>query len=77
MREVRRWLSLGAAVLVLGLRFSCGQYLTMFPRLVLEATLLLGVYVATLLYVMGQRSFYMDLLRKMSGRSSVAEVPTQ
>jgi hypothetical protein len=49
----------------------------MFPRLVLEATLLLGVYVATLLYVMGQRSFYMDLLRKMSGRSSVAEVPTQ
>ena len=66
-----------AAVLVLGLRFSCGQYLTMFPRLVLEATLLLGVYVATLLYVMGQRSFYMDLLRKMSGRSSVAKVPTQ
>ena len=66
-----------AAVLVLGLRFSCGQCLTMFPRLVLEATLLLGVYVATLLYVMGQRSFYMDLLRKMSGRSSVAEVPTQ
>jgi len=60
-----------AAALALAVRLSCGQWLTMLPRLVLEVTVLLGVYVAMLLYVMDQKSFYVDLFRKMSGRSSV------
>ncbi len=60
-----------AAGLALGVRHSCGQSLTVLPRLVLEATVLLGAYVAMLLYVMGHRSFYVDLFRNMNGRSSV------
>jgi hypothetical protein len=53
-----------AAGLVLGLRFSCGQHLTMFPRLVLEATVLLASYFVMLWYVMGQKLFYMDFSSK-------------
>jgi O-antigen/teichoic acid export membrane protein len=57
-----------AAGLALGVRLFCGQYLTMLPRLVLETAVLLGAYVAMLLYVMDQKSFYVGLLRKMSGQ---------
>ena len=66
-----------AAGLALGVRLSCGQHLSMLPRLVLEATVMLGVYVAMLLYVMGQKSFYVDLFRQFSGRSSVTGVSAQ
>jgi O-antigen/teichoic acid export membrane protein len=63
-----------AAALALGVRVTWGEHLTMLPRLVLEGTVLLGAYAAMLLYVMGQKSFYLDLLRKSSGRPVVTEV---
>lgn len=63
-----------AGGLAFGLRLSCGQCLTMLARLVLELSVLLSAYAAMLLFVMGQKSFYVDLLRKMSGRSSVTPV---
>jgi PST family polysaccharide transporter len=43
------------------------------PRLVLESVVLLSAYLGMLLYVMGQKPFYMDLLRQLIGRSSVEE----
>ena len=63
-----------AAGVAFGVRLCCGQSLTILLRLALEGTVLLGAYVAMLLYVMGQKSFYVDLLRQMIGRSSVAAV---
>lgn len=63
-----------AAGIAFGIRLSCGQYLMMFPRLVLESSVLLGAYVAMLVYAMGQKSFYVDLFRDMSRRTSVAGV---
>jgi O-antigen/teichoic acid export membrane protein len=62
-----------AAGVVLAIRFSFGEWLTMLPRLVLEGATLLIVYSAMLLFVMGQKSFYVDLLRQMIGRTSPAE----
>jgi O-antigen/teichoic acid export membrane protein len=62
-----------AAVLALGVRSLWGQSLTVFPRVVLENAVLLGVYVAMLFYVMGQKSFYLNLFRKMGGTSLPTE----
>jgi hypothetical protein len=39
------------------------------PRLLLGAAVLLAAYVGMLLYVMGQKTVYVDLLRGMSKRS--------
>ena len=60
-----------AAVVALGARLSCGEGMAVLLRLFVEGSVLLGTYVAMLLYVMGQKSFYMDLFRKLSGQSSV------
>ncbi len=60
-----------AAVVALGARLSCGEDMAVLLRLFVEGSVLLGTYVAMLLYVMGQKSFYMDLFRKLSGQSSV------
>jgi O-antigen/teichoic acid export membrane protein len=60
-----------AAALALGARASCGEGMATLPRLLVEGSVFLGAYVAMLLYVMGQKPFYMDLFRKMIGQSSV------
>jgi len=59
--------------LALGVRQVCFQFVSPFPRLVLESTILLFGYLGTLLFVTGQKSFYLDLLRGLKGSSSVAE----
>ena len=61
------------AGLAFGLQLLYGSLLTPLPRLVLGVTVVLSAYLGMLLYVMGQKPFYMDLLREFGGRSSVEE----
>jgi O-antigen/teichoic acid export membrane protein len=65
LRTVSRPLLSGmvAAGLVLGLQFWYGPFLSPLPRLVLGVALVLASYLGMLLYVMGQKLFYLDLLR--------------
>jgi PST family polysaccharide transporter len=45
-----------------GVGIICGQFLSPLPRLVLESGLLLTVFFGVLLFVLGQKSLYLDLL---------------
>jgi PST family polysaccharide transporter len=62
-----------AGGLTLGLRLVYGQSLSPLPRLVLESSVLLVAFVGILLFVAGQKSFYLDLLRGLKRPSSVKE----
>ena len=62
-----------AAGLVLGLQFWYGPHLSPLPRLALGVALVLAGYLGMLLYVMGQKLFYMDLLRGFRKPPSVEE----
>jgi O-antigen/teichoic acid export membrane protein len=62
-----------AAGLVFGLQFWYGAYLLPLPRLVLGVVLVLAAYLGMLLYVMGQKLFYLDLLRGFRTRALVEE----
>lgn len=65
-----------AAVIAFGVDLFFGQYLAALPRLVMESAVLFGAFGAILLYIMGQKSFYFDLIRSMIGRSTVTGVST-
>jgi O-antigen/teichoic acid export membrane protein len=54
-----------------GVRLIYGHSLPPLPRLVLENAVLLVIYLAMLLFVMGQRAFYLDVLRGFKKRPSV------
>jgi O-antigen/teichoic acid export membrane protein len=60
-----------AGVLALGVQILFGQSLSPFVRLMIGGCVLLSVYVGMLLYVMGQKSVYFDLVRGMAKRSSI------
>jgi O-antigen/teichoic acid export membrane protein len=62
-----------AVALAFGVQRLYGQLLPPLPRLVLGVTVLLGVYLGMLMYVMGQKAFYLDLLRGMRSRSPIEE----
>lgn len=62
-----------AATVAFAVQLYCGQSLSAFTRLVLEGSILLIVYGLILLYVMGQKAFYLDLLQGLRNRSSVGE----
>jgi O-antigen/teichoic acid export membrane protein len=62
-----------ATVLPFALQLFCGHMLSPLLRVVIGGIIFLGVYVGMLLYVMGQKSFYINLLRGLRGRSSVEE----
>jgi PST family polysaccharide transporter len=62
-----------AAGLVLGLQLSYGPFLSPLPRLVLGVVLVLAGYLGMLLYVMGQKQFYLDLLRGFRRPPSVED----
>lgn len=49
------------------------QSLSPLLRLVLGNTVLFGIYIAMLLYVMGQKAFYFDLVRGFRKRAAVEE----
>jgi PST family polysaccharide transporter len=60
-----------AAALALGAQFLYGQMLSPLHRLILGGTVLLSAYLGMLLYVMGQKTFYVDLIQGLRRRSSV------
>jgi len=59
-----------AVAVAKGFQFLCPQWLP-FPRLVFGVALLLSVYTGMLLYVMGQKGFYVGLFRQLGRRSSL------
>lgn len=65
--------SIVAAGLAFGVRLFSGSLTTPLPRLVIECTVLLVAYLGILLFVAGQKSFYLDLLRGLKGPSSIKE----
>jgi len=52
-----------AGAFALGARLAYGQWLPPFPRLALESTVLLATFSVMLLFVAGQKSLYLELLR--------------
>jgi len=64
---------IASAGLTFGLRLFYGQLFPPLPRLVLESTVLFATFLGILVFVTGQKSFYLDLLRGLRGSSSVHE----
>jgi PST family polysaccharide transporter len=60
-----------AAAFAFSVQFLYGHLLPPLPRLVLGVTVFLGAYLGMLMYVMGQKAFYLSLLRGMRSRSPV------
>lgn len=60
-----------AAAFVLAAEFSYQQFLPPLGRLLLGSLILLLAYLAMLLYAMGQKTFYSELLRALFRRSAV------
>jgi O-antigen/teichoic acid export membrane protein len=58
----------------LALQVYFGNLLSPLPRLLIGGTLFVTVYLGMLLHVMGQKAFYMDLIRGLTNRSSVKDV---
>ena len=55
--------SIVAGAVAFGVRLAIGQQLPPLPRLVVESTVLAVIFAVMLLFVMGQKSLYLDLLR--------------
>jgi PST family polysaccharide transporter len=64
---------LAGAGLAFAMQFSYGDLLSPLLRSLLGGSLLLAVYLGVLLYVMGQKSFYLDLFAKLLKRSPMEE----
>jgi len=60
-----------ATAFAFGVRLFINQNLTPLPRLVLGSGAMIGSFLGTLLYVMGQKAFYLDLLRDVLKRPSI------
>lgn len=75
LRVVSRPLLSGivAAALAFGLQLLYGSLLPPLPRLALGVTVVLFVYLGMLLYAMGMKPFYLDLLRGFTGPSLLEE----
>jgi O-antigen/teichoic acid export membrane protein len=62
-----------AGALAFGARLICGQLVSPLPRLVLETGILLVTFFGTLLFVAGQKSLYLEVLRGLKGSSLAPE----
>lgn len=62
-----------AAALAFAIRMAYGHFLPPIPRLVLESTVFLAAFFALLVFAMGQKSLYMDLVRGLKGASPSKE----
>ena len=62
-----------AASIAFAVQFHFGQNLPPLLRLLIGCGILFGVYSLMLLYVMGQKAFYLDLVRGLANRSPVEE----
>jgi O-antigen/teichoic acid export membrane protein len=65
--------SLAAAALAFAVRQFYGQWLSPWPRVVLESSVLLLGSFGMLLFTTRQKSFYLDLLRGMLGREPIPD----
>ncbi len=65
--------ALVASVVTFSAEVLYGPSLTPFPRLVLGGGLLLIVYLWMLLFVMGQKEFFIDLIQTLRNRTSIEE----
>jgi len=63
-------------IIALIVHLTIGNYLSPILRLVLDGGVLFGIYFGMLFYVMGQKSFYLDLLRGLKKQSSGQEEGT-
>jgi len=72
---VRRPLLSGivATAFASGAQFFYGHLLSPLPRLLLGVAVLLGVYLGMLLYVMGQKEFYLQLVRGLKQQRATVE----
>lgn len=68
---------LGSGLLAGGLtwaaRLAYGQFFTPLPRLLLESFILFGAFLGILMFIPGQKSLYMDILRGMRRAPQVKE----
>jgi O-antigen/teichoic acid export membrane protein len=62
-----------AAALAFGLQLLYGPLLSPLPRLVVGVAVAFSAYLGMLLYVMGQKPFYVDLIRGFMERAPVEE----
>jgi len=62
-----------SGVLAFGMQFFYGQLLSPLPRLLLGVSFFVCLYLGMLLYVMGQKAFYLDVIRGLRRRTSVEE----
>jgi len=62
-----------ATALAFAAQILYGESLSPFPRLILGGGVLLASYLWMLLYVMGQKAFYLDLLQGLRKHSSFVE----
>jgi O-antigen/teichoic acid export membrane protein len=56
---------IAAAIFAFGFQFFCGQSLPPFLRLLLRSSVMFVFYLLFLLFVMGQKTFYLNLVRGM------------
>jgi O-antigen/teichoic acid export membrane protein len=63
-----------AVALALGIQFLCRHW-SPLPRLFLGVSALVAAYICMLLYGMGQKGFYMDLLRGLMKRPAIEAEP--
>jgi O-antigen/teichoic acid export membrane protein len=62
-----------AAAVGFGMQFLLGRSMSPLTRLILGLLFLFGTHVVMLFYVMGQKAVYLNLLRAVQKRASVAE----
>jgi len=62
-----------ASLIAFAVQFQFGQNLSPLLGLLIGCGILFGVYSLMLLYVMGQKAFYLDLMRGLANRSPVEE----
>lgn len=62
-----------AGVITFGARLALPRFLSPLPQLVVESALLSLIYLGMLLFVMGQKGFYVDLLRGFRKPAAVEE----
>lgn len=67
--------AIAAGAVAFALRLVYGQWLAPIPRLLLECSVLFVTFLAILMFVAGQKSFYLDLLRGLKRAPSVEEEP--
>jgi PST family polysaccharide transporter len=58
-----------AAVFAFGVQYYCHRLLNVIPRLMVGGGTMVCVYSWMLLFVMGQKAFYLDLFRSLQNRS--------